>query len=370
MNADDAFWTTYRHHAERLVGDVAAAASGSPHRELSALDVIAATATSHPDVAALLMREGLAAGPAGRYERDGLISSIERAMTGSGWRRSAIDLPPSILIGATFRFLSMRLSDGGSLDGLGDALREWANVFAERSSRPSWSARLAPSLTQRASRPQVYSGGTRLVGTPRERMIRATAATVCKRGFRDVTVTDIVEHAGVSRRGFYNEFLGKSGAFIATYEYGFQQCLAACAPAFFASEAWRERVWHGAEAFRRFLLREPLIGYLGVGECYSAGPGFARRVRETQLAFTLFLEEGYRQRPEAQLLSRACSALTTAAIFEAAFCGLRGGPSASVRRMQPLAAYIALAPFIGRDAAGEFVAGKVSEQARTASAAG
>ncbi len=359
-NVDDAFWSAYRHHAEQLLSDLGAAAAGSPHGELAALDVMATLAASRPDVACLLMREGLAAGPAGPCERATLISNIEHAITGSGSRWSGIDLPPSILIGTTFRFLSMRLSDGGSLHGVGDALRDWAKVFARRSSRPSWSARLGPVLTQPASRPPVYSSGARLGDTRQERIIRATAAAICEKGFRNATVTDIVKRAGVSRRGFYNEFPGKTDAFIATYEYGFRQCLASCTPAFFASRPWRERMWHGAEAFRRFLSREPLIAYLGVAECYSAGPRFARRVHETQLAFALFLEEGYHQRPDVSLLSRTCSALTTAAMFETAFCGLRGGPGISVLRMQPLAAYITLAPFIGRDAAGGFVADKLA----------
>ena len=125
-------------------------------------------------------------------------------------------------------------------------------------------------------------------------------------------------------------------------------------------KAWPERVWHGAQAFTRFLAREPSIAYLGFVECYAIGPGFAMRAHETQLAFTLSLEEGYRQRPQAQSLPRACSALSAAAIFELGFWVSRHSPSIYLWPIQPLAVYIALARFIGADEAGEFLMAKLS----------
>jgi AcrR family transcriptional regulator len=368
-NVDDCFWSAYRGHAEQLVADVTAAVAGSPQRELDVLDTLVAFAASRPQVARVLMREGLAAGATGRCERDALIAGIERAMTGSPARQSTIDLPPAILIGATFGFLSMRLCDGGALDGAREQVREWAGAFARRSSRQSWSARLAPTPARQASRPPVRSSVGRPGGTRGERILRATAATIRAKGYRETTVADIVAAAGVSRRSFYNEFPSKADAFVAAYEHAFQLGLAACTPAFFISAPWPERVWHCAQAFTGFLAREPLLSYIGFVECYAIGPSFARRVQDTQLAFTLFLEEGYRQRGQSQSLSRACMALTAAAIFELAFQGARRGPGLYLRQSQPLAVYIALAPFIGLDEAGEFVSGKLSTGASGAPAA-
>lgn len=240
-------------------------------------------------------------------------------------------------------------------------------AFARRSSRESLSERFAPGVSREQSRPAPGSGRKRPDGPPRERILRATAATIRDHGYRDTTVAEIAAAAGVSRRTFYNEFPSRSEAFIATYEHGFQQTLAACTPAFLSVSEWPERVWRGAEALTGFMAREHAIAYLGFVECHALGPAFARRVHDTQLAFTLFLEEGYRQRPQAASLSRACSALTAAAIFEVGFQVIR---SASSLRMQPLAVYIALAPFIGLAPAGEFVADKVAEKGSDASAAG
>jgi AcrR family transcriptional regulator len=368
-SVDDCLWSAYRQHAEQLLADVAVAAAGNPHPELAVLDTLVAVALSRPQVARLLMREGLAAGARGRSERDALIAGIEQAIRGSAAHQPEFDLPPAILIGATFGFLAMRLAAGGALDGLREQVREWAGAFAKRGSRGSWSARLAPVLAHEEPRSPVQATAERPGGTPRARIMHATAAVVHAKGYRDTTVADIVAAAGVARRSFYNEFASKADAFIATYEHTFHRGLGACTPAFFISAPWRERVWHSAQALTGFFAREPLLSYLGFVECYAAGPRFARRVQDTHLAFTLFLEEGYRQRAQARSLSRECSTLTATAIFELGFQAARRAPALYLRRSQPLAVYIALAPFLGLDEAGEFVVGKLSPQDSDAPAA-
>ena len=363
-NVDDCFWSAYSRHAEQLVSDVSAAARRGRDAELAVLEALVAIALSRPHIARLLMHEGLAAGPRGPVERDALISKLEQAMTRAAPLRSVIDLPAGILIGATFRFLSMRLSEDAGVAGLCDDVRAWALTFTHPPSRTSWSSRLFREVPRPRSAEAIQSSRARPRGSPsgrpRERILRATAATIREKGYQAVTVADIVGAAGVSRRTFYNEFSSKADAFIATYEQGFQQTLAACTPAFFTPRAWPERVWHSARAFTQLMVREPLIAYLGFVECYALGPSFARRVHDTQLAFTLFLEDGYRQRAEAHSLSHAYSALTAAAIFEAGFQASLCGPSHNIWRFQPLAVYVALAPFIGVDEAGEFVEGKLS----------
>jgi AcrR family transcriptional regulator len=358
-NVDDCFWSAYRQHAEQFVRDVTAAVTGCRQRQLEVLDALVATAISRPRIARLLLREGLAAGYTGLSERDALISRIEQAMAGSAGQQTTIDLPLAILIGGVFGFLAMRLSDDDGLDGLREEVRAWAGAFLRRASEPAWSVRLTPAFSHDASRSPAWPSG-RACGAPHERILRATATTIRAKGYRDIAVADIVAAAGVSRRGFYNEFSSKADAFVATYEHVFQQAVAACAPAFFLSAPWTERVWHAAQAFTGFFSSEPLFAYLAFVECYALGPAFAPRVHDMQLAFTLFLEEGYRQRVQAQPPSRTCLALTAAAIFEAGFHGIRRGQSLYLRRMQPLAVYIALTPFIGLDDAGAFVIGKLS----------
>jgi AcrR family transcriptional regulator len=366
LNVEDCFWSAYRRHAEELVCVADAAAAGDGPRELDVLEALAVTAISSPRIAWLLMCEGLAVGREGLSERDALISRIERAMKDPTTSQPVIDLPLTIMIGGVFRFLSMRIADGGPLDGLAVEVRQWAGAFARRCSRSLWSSSFALASPQHAYRPAERAKPVHAAGSPRERILRATASTVREQGYRAITVADIASAAGVSRRSFYNEFPSKSAAFTAVYEDTFQRTLAVCTPAFFKPGAWPERVWSGVQASTRLLAREPASAYLGFVEPYAIGPSFASRVHDMQLAFTIFLEDGYRQRPEARALTRACSTLTATAIFETGFQASRHGTSLHIHRMQPLAVYIALAPFIGRNAAGEFVTRRLSASAHAA----
>jgi len=365
-SADDCFLSAYRHHAEQLAGKVSAAIGVAKDREIAALDAIAEFAIDNPAVARLLARDGLAAGPPGLIERDELIAKLAHAIAGDPRHRSTVDLRPAVLVGGAMRFLVMRLSDGGPLDALACELREWAGAFLAGPSAPCWSEQLTPVLPEPSSHLALCGG--RPHGSVRERIIAGTAIAIRAKGYQAITVTDIVSAAGVSRRRFYDEFPSKAYAFIAAYELAFQRVLATSTPAFFADRDWRERMWHAALAFTGFIAREPLLAYLGFVECYALGPDFEVRVHDTQLAFTLFLEDGQRQCGDPTSLPRAFSALTTATIFEVAFQATRRSPHFDIRRVQPLAVYIALAPVIGPDAAGDFVAGKLAS-GRTAPSA-
>jgi AcrR family transcriptional regulator len=361
-NIDDCFWTAYRLHAAQFVTDVEAEVRGSRYPDVAMLEALVATASAKPEITQLVMREGLAAGQKGLLERDAVVSKLAGAMAGSAASQCAIDLPAGILVGGILRFLSMRLADGGALDGLGREVRDWAQAFTRRCPGPSWSARLMPPFPCEEQHSSVRLIKVPPRGSPHERILRATAQTIRERGYRRVTVADIVAAAGVSRRAFYGAFPSKADAAIAAYEYGFEATVAACTPAFLGAAEWPERVWSSALAFTRFLSSEPLFAYLGFVQCYALGPRFASRVDHTQLAFSIFLEEGYRQRPEARSPSRACSALAVATIFEAGFQGSRHGSGLYIRRLQPLAVYVALAPFIGADEAGRFVMARLAEK--------
>ena len=289
-SVDDCFWNTYHHHAQQLAHRVKDAVAGRAEPQLAALQVLVQTATEHPNIAQLLMREGIGAGASALGEREWLIEAIAGAITAS---RSAarVDLPLDIMIGGVFRFLSLRLDGGGPRDRLAHDVLEWAGTFGAGGREKTWSGDFAPRLPSRdGSRresPQPLVGPKRELA-PRERIIWATAATIRDVGYRHMKVEQVCAVAGVSRRSFYNNFPRKADAFIAAYEYAFQQTVAACTPAFFSARIWRERIWHGFEASSAFFSREPLLAYVGFVDCYSIGRAFALRVRDTQLAFTLF----------------------------------------------------------------------------------
>jgi hypothetical protein len=62
---------------------------------------------------------------------------------------------------------------------------------------------------------------------------------------------------------------------------------------------------------------------------------------------TIFLQEGYRYRPQADGLPRLCSHAITGAIFEVIYRHIARGDVAKLPRHLPQLTYIAIAPFTG-----------------------
>lgn len=353
---EDCFLTAYREHALRLV-KVIACSSAREHPELAALDALVDLAIERPDAALMLSREGLAGGAAARRERDALIAAIEVAIVDKQRGSLRVDLPFGVLLGGILRFIATRLIDGPMTRTTGEELADWVRAFAAPG-RGSWTDFRLPSTAPEASgdRPAPPLPRT---SPPRQRLLRGTAVAILAKGYRATTVADIVATAGVSRRSFYDHFSGKQAAFLEAYEFAFAQVIRASVPPFFGSVSWPQRVWDSAQAFTGFFAAEPAFAHLGFVECYAPGAELHTRVRDTQLAFTVFLDDGFKQRP-AGPPPQAFAECVACVIFEAGFQATRAGTSRHMRRMQPLAVYVALTPFIGAEVAGRFVASQLA----------
>ena len=63
--------------------------------------------------------------------------------------------------------------------------------------------------------------------TQRARMLDAMVHAVADKGYARVTVADVIEGAGVSRKTFYEQFTNKEDCFLAAYDAGVDGLLAA-----------------------------------------------------------------------------------------------------------------------------------------------
>jgi AcrR family transcriptional regulator len=356
---DECFFSAYRLHADQLLSVVRAAVRCAPDPEIAVLDALAEMAVSRPDAARLLMIEGLASGRRGLTERQALIDAIGELIRVSPGRQTS-DMPAVALVGATMRHLAMRLTAGDEGVSVAAGVGDWARGFARAGGPPRWELATSGTASGHPSQPSAPAiSRSPRDGSPRERMLRAAAACVCGKGYRACSVTDVAMQAGVSRRFFYNHFEDKRAAVVAAYEYSFERLLAACAPAFFASGAWEDRVWQAGLEFARFFARDPLLAHLGFGQTYALGPSFAGRVQEFHLAFTWFLDGRDHERPNGPASGGAQSALTAAAVAELAFQSLRHGPALGMLAQLPLVTFVVLTPFIGRDRACAFAESKL-----------
>src|SRR5258708_31084292 len=95
-----------------------------------------------------------------------------------------------------------------------------------------------------------------------------------------------------------------------------QEILDWVARAYFSGDRWDQRIWRALAVLLELVAANPVMSHLRLVECYTAGPAAVRRAEEATHSFTIFLEEGYRQRPEAGELPRLFSEAIARAIFE------------------------------------------------------
>src|SRR5207245_7038799 len=101
------------------------------------------------------------------------------------------------------------------------------------------------------------------------------------------------------------------------------------------------------ETLIALIASNPALSHLRLVECYAAGPAAIRRAEEITRSFTIFLQEGYRYRPEASSLPRLCSHAIAGAIFEIVQRHVAQGELSTLPSRLPQLAYIAIAPFAG-----------------------
>jgi AcrR family transcriptional regulator len=123
-------------------------------------------------------------------------------------------------------------------------------------------------------------GRSGVASIQRARMITALAQLARERGVGQVTVADIVDRAGISRRTFYEIFEDREACFMAAFEEAVQRAASRVVPAFQAEKVWRDRVRTGLGAILEFLDDEPLLGPLCVVDALGAGSRALERRRE------------------------------------------------------------------------------------------
>lgn len=194
----------------------------------------------------------------------------------------------------------------------------------------------------------------------RERILYAAARLAEKKGYSATTIADITRTAGVDGRAFYAAFADKQEAFMAVHELGVQQVMSATAGAFFTGASWPERIWAAGRAFTGFLQSNPMIAHVGFVEAYAVGPAAVQRVEDSHVTFTIFLQEGYQEKPRRTPPSRLALEAIITCIFEIVYREARSRPDdPRVSGMLGHMAFLALAPFLGAVEANAFIGGKL-----------
>ena len=106
----------------------------------------------------------------------------------------------------------------------------------------------------------------------RARIISALAEETVEKGYRAVTVADIVRRAGIARNTFYENFSSKEDCFLAASEFAVKEALRRVVDAASKVDTWPARVNSGLSAFLHYVASEPALARTCIVEALSAGP--------------------------------------------------------------------------------------------------
>jgi AcrR family transcriptional regulator len=121
---------------------------------------------------------------------------------------------------------------------------------------------------------QAYNGAVRaqLADIQRARMLAGMLDVASERGAGNVSVADVVERSGVSRRTFYEQFTDREDCFLAAFDQALALASQRVVTAYESQERWADRVRAGLGALLAFLDEQPLMGRLLIVESQAGGP--------------------------------------------------------------------------------------------------
>lgn len=184
-----------------------------------------------------------------------------------------------------------------------------------------------------------------VVSNQRQRILDGTVSVVAGGGYAALTVEEIIAHAGVSRRTFYDHYANKEEAFLGAYDRIVEHLVAAVAAGFEQGSSWEEGVRHGLDAFLRALAGEPTGAHVCVVEILAAGP---RALRHRADAIERFQREFAQRAPSSEgFVGPLAVEAAIGGLYEIVYRQVLRGQAAQLREIAPELLHSLLLPFSG-----------------------
>ncbi len=135
-------------------------------------------------------------------------------------------------------------------------------------------------------------GRAQVAEIQRARMVSAMSEVVLELGAANVSVADVVERSGVSRRTFYESFSDRGECFLAAFDDALERIAAVVVHAFEIDGSWQERVRTALGELLGFLDQDPAVGRLLIVESLAAGPQALERRNRVLRTLIVAVDEG------------------------------------------------------------------------------
>jgi len=185
----------------------------------------------------------------------------------------------------------------------------------------------------------------------RARIVAALAEETVEKGYRSVTVADIVRRAGIARNTFYENFSSKEDCFLAASEFAVKEALRRVVDAASKVDSWPSRVNAGLAAFLHYVANEPALARTCIVEALSAGPAAVDRYERSIQAFVPLFRMGRKVSPQGEELPETLEETIVGGIFWILYQRIVMGQVEEIEELLPELVEFSLTPYIGAEAA-------------------
>jgi AcrR family transcriptional regulator len=191
----------------------------------------------------------------------------------------------------------------------------------------------------------------------RERLLAAMLRATAQLGYRELSVQDVLERAGVSRPTFYEHFENKEACFLAAFDTAAARLRERLEAAGEEDETWRERLRPALEELLRFVNDEPDAAMTLIVDARAACPTALLRRDELLDHFASCLDTQVRAEAAAGEEPSAIAAAGIVGGIEALlYSRLNRGETGGIEALLPSLMYFAVLPYEGQAAASEELA--------------
>jgi AcrR family transcriptional regulator len=191
----------------------------------------------------------------------------------------------------------------------------------------------------------------------RERLLAAMLRAAAELGYRELSVQDVLDRAGVSRPTFYEHFENKEDCFLAAFDVAAARLRERLEAAGEEAETWRGRLRSALAELLRFVNEEPDTAMTLIVDARAACPPALLRRDELLDHFASCLDTQVRsESPLGEAPSAIAAAGIVGGIEALLYSRINRGETDGIESLLPSLMYFAVLPYEGQAVASEELA--------------
>jgi AcrR family transcriptional regulator len=178
-------------------------------------------------------------------------------------------------------------------------------------------------------------------------MIKAVADAVYEEGFAQMSVEDVVQRAGISRRTFYEQFANKEEAFLAAFDEVDALLIQDVRVAYAGGRSFPARVIEGYRAFLDILAASQEFCHMCIVEVMAAGPAALARRTAVMEEFARLISEDASRTRRGTPVPRMTADTIVGGVYETIFRKIAAHESQDLPSLLPDVVEFTLLPYVG-----------------------